>query len=270
MKKIVITNLAISIVIGTVFSIIAIKGSYAATNYAISSSNVEYKDNSDLGVTTVQAAIDGTCTKMDERLSNLESTSLDKIYPVGSIYISTTLEKADDVADALGGTWESYGKGMTLVGDDGTNYKTGDADKGTGGSTSVSTTLSLDHMPSHNHTINHTHTTGSSTLQSGKTTGNGISNASGWLYFGGSNGGVAGTQDIIFGHTGAYYTTYESGSSYVPGMGLNHYHNVTGTIPSLSTNSISTTTSGYKGSGKAFETSTIQPYIVVYMYRRTS
>ena len=102
MKKIVITNLAISIVIGTVFSIIAIKGSYAATNYAISSSNVEYKDNSDLGVTTVQAAIDGTCTKMDERLSNLESTSLDKIYPVVSIYISTTLEKADDVEDALG------------------------------------------------------------------------------------------------------------------------------------------------------------------------
>ena len=50
-----------------------------------------------------------------------------------------------------------------------------------------------------------------------------------------------------------------------------HTHNVTGsvTIPALSTDSISTTTSGTTGSGTAFSTSTLQPYITVYMWHRT-
>ena len=72
MKKQIIINLSISIVIGIIFSIIAIKGSYAATTYAINSNNVEYTDNSSLGVTNVQAAIDGTCTKFNSQLTALK------------------------------------------------------------------------------------------------------------------------------------------------------------------------------------------------------
>ena len=88
MKKQITVNVMLLIFIGIIFSTITIGGAYAVTNYAIESKNVEYTDNSSLGVTNVQAAIDGTCTKFNNQLTTLESTIINKIYPIGSIYIS--------------------------------------------------------------------------------------------------------------------------------------------------------------------------------------
>ena len=78
-NKVLNVLLIIGIIIGSIFAGYA---SYAATTYAISSSNVEYKDNSSLGVTNVQAAIDGTCSKIDTRLSSIEKSKLTKEWKI--------------------------------------------------------------------------------------------------------------------------------------------------------------------------------------------
>lgn len=67
-----------------------------------------------------------------------------EIYPVGSIYISTT---STNPGDYLGGKWESYAQGRTLVGT-GTSDRTFTAGQ-TGGESAH--TLSIAEMPSHNH-----------------------------------------------------------------------------------------------------------------------
>lgn len=45
-------------------------GVFAATTYAISSNKVSYTDNSGLGASNVQAAIDGTCASFNEKLTS--------------------------------------------------------------------------------------------------------------------------------------------------------------------------------------------------------
>ena len=46
------------------------------------------------------------------------STIIDKIYPVGSIFMSATLSTPSDVGNALGGTWVAWGSGRVPVGVD--------------------------------------------------------------------------------------------------------------------------------------------------------
>lgn len=70
MKK----SLRITLIIATITSVISISGSYAATTYAINASNIGYTDNSSLGADNVQAAIDGTCSKV----STVLASKLDK------------------------------------------------------------------------------------------------------------------------------------------------------------------------------------------------
>ncbi len=52
-----------------IMMVISILSSQAATNYAISANNISYSDNSNLGVTNVQAAVDGTCVKFNNQLT---------------------------------------------------------------------------------------------------------------------------------------------------------------------------------------------------------
>lgn len=54
-------------------------GTYAATTYAISAAKIGYSDNSNLGVTDVQAAIDGTCSKVNEVLKSKQDKKLQEI-----------------------------------------------------------------------------------------------------------------------------------------------------------------------------------------------
>ena len=67
MKK----TIMIIIVTAMITGIISIYGAYAATTYAVSATKISYSDNSNLGVDNVQAAIDGTCTKFNEQLTEL-------------------------------------------------------------------------------------------------------------------------------------------------------------------------------------------------------
>lgn len=128
MKK----SMKIPLLMAIVTCIISISGSYAATNYAISASKVGYTDNYNLGATDVQAAIDGTCTKFSNQLTELKKS----MYPVGSIYFSATLSTTDEVSELLGGKWEIYGKGKTLIGVDSSDNDYKNVNK-TGGSKST-------------------------------------------------------------------------------------------------------------------------------------
>lgn len=70
---------------------------------------------------------------------------LETIYPVGSIYINTT---GTNPSTFLGGTWEAFGKGRVLVGQD-TGDTSFDTLGETGGDKAV--TLKIEEMPAHKH-----------------------------------------------------------------------------------------------------------------------
>ena len=269
-------------------TLISITFSYVLAESIINSKDVYYEDKSGLAVNNVQDAIDGTCTKFNNNLTNLKKELLNQMYPVGSVYISATLSTADQVKNALGGTWEVYGKGQTLVGVDTSQTEFNTIGK-TGGAKSVSytpggtvgnTTLTTDQIPSHTHTISHTHTT----PQTNTTTLSLTAQSNGAHTH---NLNVIGNPTPITGHP---YNQPSSYSFYFDASGSNagvtvsagaHTHSVTGTVtvPAMTTNSISTSTSGATGGGKAHThtftgtattISTLQPYVTVYMYKRTA
>jgi hypothetical protein len=79
---------------------------------------------------------------------------LDKVYPVGSIYISTVSTTPDTLI--FGGnsdtTWVAFGAGKTLIGID-----SGDTDfdtvEETGGDKTKSKTIALNELPNHKHAV---------------------------------------------------------------------------------------------------------------------
>lgn len=154
-----------SIIFGSVIIGLSIIGSYISTSYALTengyaihSENVEYKDNSNLGVTQVQAAIDGTCTKIDNRLSDIENNNFLNSHPIGSIYITVSDAEKDakDVAELYGGEWVKFGEGKTLIGDGtGTdandNTQTFSVANNSSNLGEYTHQLTIDEMPSHTH-----------------------------------------------------------------------------------------------------------------------
>ena len=150
MKKIKLSTIIILVFVftlGIVASGLTI--SYAATT--LSSKNVHY-DNTNSGgsSTNVSGAIDELYATADDQ-DLLTAKIIDKIYPIGSIYISTTDSTVDSVEQRFGGTWVRYATDTTLVG-----YKEGtNTINATGGSKIV--TLVESNLPSHNHEISHTH-----------------------------------------------------------------------------------------------------------------
>ena len=77
--------------------------------------------------------------------------TLDKVYPVGSIFISATHSTASAVATALGGgTWEAWGAGRVPVGVNSSDTDFNAPSK-TGGSKTV--TLTESQLPKHRHPI---------------------------------------------------------------------------------------------------------------------
>ena len=148
------------------------------------------------------------------------------MYPVGSIYISTTLSTPTQVANAIGGTWQFFGNGKVL-------RSSSESSEQTGGASTV--TLTTSNLPSHNHTF-------------------------------------SGTTGVEINYNSTYGVAYLHGANYLnQGIGqstpnsppwatatydgYSHKHNFSGTTSST-------------GDGKSF--SVINPYITVYMYKRTA
>ncbi|MBR6113415.1 MAG: hypothetical protein IKP79_02765, partial [Bacilli bacterium] len=188
------------------------------------------------------------------------SSSLSSVleaYPIGSLYISTT---STNPGTLFGGTWVSFGSGKTLVGVDTNNSKFNTVEK-TGGNESVSYTpigtvgshtLTVAELPSHTHSIpslsgtaasagahNHTITTWDSTTT--------VSN---WN---------SPTCELAK-TTSSLNITSTAGA---------HTHSVT-------TNASTTGSSGsgnghdHSFSGTASNIDVLDPYITVYMWKRTA
>ena len=273
-------------------------GQYAA--------NVLYdNNNSGLSSTNVQSALDeivddigenipATKVNYDNTSSVLASTNvqtaidevIDRIYPVGSIYLSLTDSDASQVAARFGGTWEAFGAGRTLVGYDSTQTEFATIG-GTGGEKSHTLTSSESGVPAHNHEIpKHGHTYTSPTVSSSGAITNGITGGSHShttkvrLHNGGSSTST--------GYYGVPYQMY-TGNVYdqngaVTSLGAtqavsvqnntSHSHNLPNHSHTLSGGSVADKAAFNSNNNTASNASSahnnLQPYITIYMYKRTA
>ena len=257
------TKLIIGLVLGIFISAVT---SYAVAETLIKSADVSYVDNAKLGATNVQAAIDGTCTKFSTELQSF----LLKVYPVNSVYISYSNTNPGTL---FGGTWENIGSGKVLRG----------ISSGTAGTTGGSETVTLkeENLPSHRHSIpvltgstgeagkhSHTVTTNSSTT-------GGSGSHSHTIGFTDDGKIVGGHMQFAIDLKGFTHSVGPTGISTGNTSSVaNHNHSIpalTGSTNEVAahTHTVSTTASntGYTGSGTAF--STLDPYLTVYMWKRT-
>lgn len=163
---------------------------------------------------------------------------LDKVYPVGSIYISTTSTNPSTI---FGGTWAQISQGRCLVG-------VGTATGQDGGKLSVTNgqsfgytnhahttgdcTLTVDQMPSHTHVQDpHTHAQHKST----------------WINVKG---------DSYIGHASGYYATADVGANY--------------NVSSVTATNQETGGGQAHNHGATGNASTYQPSFGVYMWQRTA
>ena len=254
-KKVYIIML-IGIMIGIIISTTL---SYTLAATLVNSKDVYYEDNSGLAVNNVQAAIDGTCTKFSNELTNF----LNKIYPVGTIYTSTA---STNPSSFLGGTWEAYGKGQTLVGIDGNQTEFNTVEK-TGGAKSVSytpsgsigsTTLTEKQIPSHSHVIPSLSGTAEKVEIKGTfgtlvwfsvATGTGaFTNSTPNINLTAPGGPNIGASIYSLDASHSHTVTTTASNTKVTGGGESHTHSFTGTATTINN---------------------LQPYVTVYMWRRT-
>jgi microcystin-dependent protein len=222
---------------------------------------------------------DGSVSALNE--SGSLKTVFDLIYPVGSIYMSTS---ATNPSGLFGGTWAAWGAGRVPVGvaasgTFNTVEKTGGAE---------THTLTTAQMPSHTHTgPSHTHTgpshthTGPSHAHTGPShthvqnahmhttviDGNGLQ-----IGFSASSG-VAGN-----GFSGIYggYRTYTLNTASVTATNQNAGTGATGAAGTGDTGSAGTGATGASGTGATGSTGSgsahniLQPYITCYMWKRTA
>lgn len=188
------------------------------------------------------------------------------IYPVGSIYMSTSSTNPGTLF--TGTTWSQITDRFLVA--MGSTYKTAG---GTGGASSV--TLATGNLPSHSHSVSittgnqsagHTHSipalsgTAASAgshnhLVTSKTTSYGQGSQSSWRCLSWTGTNADWTQNIYSGDSGAHTHSVTTTASTSGGISANHTHSVSGNT-------------GSQGSGTAF--SIIPPYYAVYMWRRTA
>ena len=93
--------------------------------------------------------------KLENQLNNMEISLLDKMYPIGSIYMSTEDDTIEKVQEKFGGMWERYAEGTTIVSvgtyTDSKGNVNSYAKNTQGGSNNV--TLTTNNLPSHMHSV---------------------------------------------------------------------------------------------------------------------
>ena len=179
----------------------------------------------------------------------IPQTSILQAYPVGSIYMSVV---ETNPAELFGGTWEAM-PGRVLIGagvsDFDINYVAGTR----GGSRAR--TLTSSNIPKHTHTVEIKNTAATHNHRNGVydegPAGRGplSSNYGAVKMYPDSNQAVMAADSTIYGTNTQLYMGYTSETSAV------HTHDVT---------------VGYYGAKEPTEISVMQPYLVVYMWKRTA
>ena len=228
--------------------------------------------------------------------NSLVSDLLNRVYPVGSIYMSAVNVSP---ASFLGGTWQAIEQGRMLMAA-GSSWQAGT----TGGAAYHA--LTVQEMPAHDHSATETaaggHTHGASTDSAGAHSHSGSTNNAGDHAHTRGSMNITGTfdgnvdDDNKGGKSGAFYTTgrpiygangddmggvigFDASRSWTGWTSTNgnhshwlsissagaHTHSVAIAAAGAHTHAI---TIGKTGSGAAF--SILPPYIAVYMWRRTA
>jgi len=230
-----------------------------------------------LGLNNVFALdIETKIEELKKEVDHLVETRLDKTYPIGSIYITTVYSDISQIEKNIGGKWEKYGNGRTLVGVDENDSNFNEINK-IGGNTT--TTLSTTNLPSHSHEISKL--SGKTSTDGSHTHARGTMNITGVLNIRSYNGEY---HDTIVGTSGAFSKTVTNWSGTHDGLQrvtLNpgFYHSVnfdaknswTGVTTADGNHSHSITTNASttgNGSGDMTPFTNLQPYITVYMYKR--
>ncbi len=176
-------------------------------------------------------------------------------YPVGSIYLSISDTNPSNV---FGGTWVSFGSGKTLIGVDSNNSKFNTVEK-TGGSEAVNYTpvgtvgahaLTVAELPSHTHSI---------PSLSGTTSSAGAHTHTSYQLSYPDKIGAAGA-DMYLVSPGTQYYTSSAGA---------HTHSVT-TNASTTGSSGSSSAHSHTFTGTSSNINVLDPYITVYMWKRTA
>ena len=236
MKNKIDKKVLFSIIIGIILSLLT----NVVAETLIKSADVSYVDNAKLGATNVQAAIDGTCTKFSNDLQSF----LLKVYPVGSIYISYN---STNPGTLFGGTWEAFGKGQTLVGIDSSQTEFNTVGKTGGEKVHI---LTVSEMPSHTHTF-----TGNTVTTSESGAHRHLQDNYTIVVSPGTNTGVFDVQ-YNANHEGLLISSIDASDTHRVQEDGAHTHTVTATGSNSSS-----------GGSKAHNN--LQPYITVYMWRRT-
>lgn len=217
--------------------------------------NIEYGENS--SINDIQNQLKELQKKYDDLAGTVSKAQIDKIYPVGSIYITTSDKSPKDLFP--GTEWNEYSQGRVLVGYNWDSVAYNTIGK-TGGSATA--TLTTDNLPSHSHSFTPAGTITNgltfTTASAGSHT-HALSGVMGW-----PASGDGSTKNYAYSGwaqtTGVYsknVTKTESAGSHT------HKVNMSGSLTFKGTAS----TTGKTGSGKEF--SVLDPYTVVHIYKRT-
>ena len=151
---------------------------------------------------------------MQEEINALKEKSNNvakEIYPVGSIYMTMTENTVSKVEEKFGGTWEQIESGLMLQSTSTNSGQTGGSSTATftPSGTIGNTTLTVDQMPSHQHSIVYNN---NGTVHDLATFGNGqdiainASSYSTYGYWGGKTGLSGGSQPHTHSFTGTSQT----------------------------------------------------------------
>ena len=219
-------------------------------------------------------------TQLNNEKNNYENELLDKTYPIGSIYTTVNNENP---ANIVGGVWERYGVGKSLVGVNNNDTNFNEVNKEGG---SKSNTLAITNLPLHNHSIPAL----AGTAKQGTTAATGANHNH-------SIPALSGTAASAGSHThnwkGYMATTPISGNTYLmaifgkdstdtyvnqgkgPQAAGAHTHTVTTTASNTEKNSdhthnVSITASNTEAKGDGSSFTNLSPYITVYIWKRVS
>ena len=252
---------------------------FAASTYFAKGTEVQYDNSkSSLSATNVQEAIEelntnaNNYTSVVNRLNNFGK----EMYPVGSIYISVTNTNPGTI---FGGTWVAFGTGRTLVGIDTSQSEFNTVQKTDGEKTHTLTGAesgqkNLGTITSSANNRGHTH---SIPALSGT-----AASAGGHTHtYSGTTSGESQTHTHSFTPAGTVKSTF-TGSAVTSGAeSQTHTHSFTpaGTVKSTFTGSAVTSgaesqnhthTITIESSNATSAHNNLQPYITVYMWKRTA
>ena len=186
----------------------------------------------------------------DENANVTIQVSILQAYPVGSIYMSVV---ETNPAELFGGTWEAIAPGRVLIGAGEYNSNISYTAGNTGGVTSR--TLTSSNIPKHTHTVEIKEKTQSHYHKNGVfdevAAGTGPLSSN----YGATKMYPTATQHVMSADTSAFGTSTQLYMGYTSAEFTSHKHDVT---------------VGSYGAKTPTAISVMQPYLVVYMWKRTA